>query len=143
MKQTSLSTLSAAALLALSATMTQAASLTFTVEQVKNDQGMVYLQLFKGEDNYEAGKAYTASIIPAKAGSITVSFHDLAPGDYAVRYYHDENGDGELQTNLFGIPVEGFGFSNNARGSFGPATFEQMKVNIGNVDLNNASTIQY
>ncbi len=138
-----LSTITASVLFASFASMTQAAGLVFTVEQIKNDQGTIYLQLFQDEASYKAGKAHTASMVPAQAGNITVSFNALMPGDYAIRYYHDENGDGELQTNLLGIPLEGFGCSNNAKGNFGPATFTQIKVTVGDADTTDTSTIQY
>jgi uncharacterized protein (DUF2141 family) len=45
----------------------------------------------------------------------------VVPGQYAIRLFHDVNGNGELDTNPFGIPIEPFAFSNNARGRFGPA----------------------
>jgi uncharacterized protein (DUF2141 family) len=38
---------------------------------------------------------------------MVISFKDLADGDYAVKLYHDVNNDNELDTGLFGIPVEG------------------------------------
>ncbi len=33
------------------------------------------------------------------------------------------NGDGEMNTNPFGMPTEPFGFSNNAVGNMGPASW--------------------
>ena len=44
---------------------------------------------------------------------LAVTFPDIAPGTYAVSVLHDENADGELNTGNFGIPLEGFGFSQN------------------------------
>jgi len=49
----------------------------------------------------------------------------VPPGQYAVRLFHDVNGNGQFDTNPFGIPTEPFAFSNNARGRFGPATWEE------------------
>ncbi|NJM99466.1 MAG: DUF2141 domain-containing protein [Phormidesmis sp. RL_2_1] len=40
-------------------------------------------------------------------------FEGLEPGTYAVSVLHDENGDNQLDTGMFGIPAEGFGFSGN------------------------------
>jgi uncharacterized protein (DUF2141 family) len=42
-----------------------------------------------------------------------VTFEDLALGTYAVSVWHDENEDNQLNTGSFGIPTEGFGFSQN------------------------------
>jgi uncharacterized protein (DUF2141 family) len=37
-------------------------------------------------------------------------FSDIKPGKYAIAVIHDENCNGELDSNLFGIPTEGYGF---------------------------------
>ncbi|MGC1308278.1 MAG: DUF2141 domain-containing protein [Phormidesmis sp.] len=47
------------------------------------------------------------------AAVLAVTFKDLAPGTYAIAVIHDENEDGELNTGIFSIPTEGFGFSRN------------------------------
>ncbi|HIE03040.1 MAG TPA: DUF2141 domain-containing protein [Thiotrichaceae bacterium] len=61
----------------------------------------------------------------AKAGLIRTQF-DLQVGKtYAIAAYHDTNGNEKLDENFFGIPKEGYGFSNNARGTFGPPSFEK------------------
>ena len=41
--------------------------------------------------------------------------------------YHDENGDGKMNRNFFGIPKEPFGFSNNVKPKFSMPTFEECK----------------
>ncbi len=67
----------------------------------------------------------------AVAGSMRVVFTDLPPGDYAVAAFHDADGDGELATNLLGMPTEGYGFSNGARGFMGPPRFDAATVTVG------------
>ena len=44
---------------------------------------------------------------------------------------HDENGNGELDANFVGIPKEPWGFSNNAKGKFGPPKWEDVQFSIG------------
>ena len=41
-------------------------------------------------------------------------------GSYAVALFHDENDSGHMETNLLGIPTEGYGFSNNPTLYLGP-----------------------
>lgn len=53
-----------------------------------------------------------------------MKFNSLKAGTYAIRYFHDENENGELDTGTFGIPTEGYGFSNDARGFMGPPSFD-------------------
>ena len=52
------------------------------------------------------------------------TFKDLPAGKYAIKVFHDEDDDDELDTNFIGIPSEDYGFSNNAKGNFGPASWE-------------------
>jgi uncharacterized protein (DUF2141 family) len=54
-----------------------------------------------------------------------VSFSGLPAGNYAVVILHDENDDHKMNTNFFGIPKEGCGFSNNVMGTFGPPSFSR------------------
>ena len=55
---------------------------------------------------------------------------------YAIRYFHDENNNDELDTNFIGIPKEGFGFSNDAFGKFGPKKFKEWLFEVsGDTDI--------
>lgn len=60
-------------------------------------------------------------------------FRNVPAGTYAVKIYHDENNDQKLNTNLFGVPEEKYGISNNVRGRFGLPGYEDasFKVNSG------------
>lgn len=84
-------------------------------------QGAVLVQLFNSESGYRSGAAIGAQRVAVSAATARVEFADLAPGAYAFRLFHDLDGDGRMNTNLMGIPTEPYAFSNNARGSFGPA----------------------
>ena len=120
-----------------------AQTLTVEISGIKNDQGKILLQLFDSNENYQSNKAYSANMIKAKKGIVSVTFNNLVAGEYAIRYFHDENDNGELETNLFGMPVEGYGFSNNAKADFGPAAFDDMKVTITDKNLVTHSAVQY
>ena len=120
-----------------------AQTVQFDIQAIKHNQGKLYVQLFKGEENYNAGKAYNAVIVKAKEGSIKVTFNDVEAGDYAIRYFHDENNNGDIDTNLFGLPTEGYGFSNNAKVNFGPPSYQQMSFQVAEKPVNNFSTINY
>lgn len=56
------------------------------------------------------------------AAQTALRFDALPSGTYAVSLFHDENGNGRLDTVL-GIPREGFGFSRNPPIRFGPPRF--------------------
>jgi uncharacterized protein (DUF2141 family) len=57
--------------------------------------------------------------------SLIVVFPGLDEGQYAVSVVYDQDSDGKMATGMFGIPKEPVGFSNNARGKFGPAKWKQ------------------
>jgi uncharacterized protein (DUF2141 family) len=85
---------------------------------LRNDKGNLMLQLFDQNE-----KVLKQDMTPIDKGRCSFVFEGLAPGKYAVRYYHDENLNGKMDTNLVGKPVEGYGFSNNVIGKFGPPPF--------------------
>jgi uncharacterized protein (DUF2141 family) len=49
--------------------------------------------------------------------------------------FHDENKDGELDTNILGIPSEDYGFSNNVSSWFGPPSWEKSKFPFNKKEL--------
>lgn len=67
--------------------------------------------------------------VPAREAAL-VRFEGLAPGEYALALFHDENANKKLDTFL-GIPREGFGFSRNPAVRFGPPAFRQAAFSVG------------
>ena len=106
-----------------------AADLTVTVEGIAQTQGTIMLGLFD-EASYDGDGAVNGAGLKVESDSVTVTFEGLEPGEYAVRLFHDLNDDGEMNTNPFGIPTEPFAFSNDARGRFGPAKWEDAKFTL-------------
>jgi uncharacterized protein (DUF2141 family) len=128
----------ATALLVVSAA-TPAANLIVIVGNVQQDSGEVMAGLFF-DHPADFPKSITKGMsTPAKErdaqGRLRITFSDLAPGNYAATVYHDINSDGKLTTNLMRIPSEPYGFSNNARGAFGPPSFKDAAFAIGEEDL--------
>jgi uncharacterized protein (DUF2141 family) len=74
--------------------------------------------------------AWSASA-PAQAGETTVAVKGVPAGTWAVLAWQDENGNNELDRNLIGIPKEPYGFSRDARGKFGPPSFEDAAIEVG------------
>jgi uncharacterized protein (DUF2141 family) len=92
--------------------------LEIVIQEISNNKGKIMLQLFD-----ENEKLLTQEMGLIEGNSCIFSISDLKPGKYAVRYYHDENVNGKMETNLVGKPTEGYGFSNNVTGKFGPPPF--------------------
>lgn len=99
--------------------------LTVKIAGLTSDSGSVMFALFNSSESFmDLNKAFRrdAKSISNKACQWVVE--DLPPGRYAISVYHDENGNSKLDTGLFGAPKEPYGFSNNARGKFGPPDWE-------------------
>lgn len=105
-------------------------SLTVTVEGVRSDKGRIMAQLMRSDDAKAKPKTLAGQAVPAANGKVILVFAGLPAGSYAVQMFHDEDGNGEMKTNMFGIPSEGFAFSNRAKASFGPPSFDVMKVDV-------------
>ncbi|MEL1265494.1 DUF2141 domain-containing protein [Pseudoxanthomonas putridarboris] len=108
-------TLSIAALVASAcAAQAHAADLTVTLRDVRVQTGVLKLALVDSQAGWD-GQAVPvrADGAPPRGDTATFVFKDLPAGAYAVMVTHDENGNGKLDTNLIGMPVEGYGFSNN------------------------------
>jgi uncharacterized protein (DUF2141 family) len=103
------------------------ASLDVEVTNLESDKGVLVVVLLDSAVQYDAGDSFFRSEekIPIRDGKASVSFEQIPYGTYAVKIFHDENSNGKLDSNFVGYPKEGFGFSNDAMGKFGPPTFEQ------------------
>jgi len=133
-------------LLSLSAiNIATAAEIAFSIDGVKNNNGKLLVALFKGETGHQSGKPAQYNAVAAKQGKVVVSFKEIKQGEYAIQVFHDENDNGKLETNLVGMPTEGYGFSNNAQPNFGPAKYSDMKFAVSNDDavIENSTTLIY
>ena len=100
--------------------------------------GTVMISLYNSETAYSGGEPVASKAIPA-FGPVVAVFETLPAGDYAVKAFHDVNGNGRMDTNPFGMPVEPYAFSNNARGNMGPAGWDRAHFAVNG---NTAQTIQ-
>jgi len=108
-------------------------TLVVEVEGLKDDSGKLHASLYASEDGFptKPEKAVAQADAPISGGKARVVFRGLPPGGYAVAAYHDENGNGKLDTGFLGIPSEGLASSNDAKGFMGPPPFEKARVEVG------------
>ena len=104
-------------------------SLTLTFETGAST-GAVMVALYDSQAAWSDGAPVRSARIDVAAGQRTATFDDLPDGDYGMKAYHDVNGDGTMNTNPFGMPIEPFAFSNNAVGNMGPARWGQARVTV-------------
>lgn len=106
---------------------------------LRSDQGKVQCDLFSApagfpKDPSKASAHFTSEGFHRRA---FCDFVGVAAGTYAVSVYHDENSNGKMDTNFVGMPREGVGASNNAKGHFGPPKFRAAAFSYtgGHLDL--------
>jgi len=102
---------------------TETGTLIVMVRGFINTDGQLKVGLFTGPANFPNLTPYRGEVKEISAREEIVTFENLPYGDYAISVLHDFNKDGKLDTNVFGIPTDGYGFSNNARDKYGPPTF--------------------
>ena len=99
--------------------------LTVRVTHLSNDKGRVAVALFASPDDFpKQERALLGRVVRIEQKRASVTFRDLRPGVYAVAVLHDENENSKMDFNLLGMPLEGYGFSNDASALFGPPSFE-------------------
>jgi uncharacterized protein (DUF2141 family) len=112
---------------------------------LRNNKGQVFCALYASaegfpKDGQKAIRRNTSSISDQKA---SCEFSLIEAGTHAVSVFHDENSNGKLDTNFLGIPREGVGASNDARGHMGPPKFDAAHFQFFGGRLNLKITINY
>src|SRR5688500_17794578 len=82
--------------------------LIVTIEAIREKKGSVLVGLFSTKDAF-LKKATYGKVVPVGDVVTEVVFENIEPGEYGISIIHDLNNNGELDTNTFGIPKEGFG----------------------------------
>jgi uncharacterized protein (DUF2141 family) len=119
----------------------EAATLTISFTDIEAPNGRIMLGLFEGADGYNGGKPVRGAAIEVSGTTASTVITGLAPGQYGAKLFHDVNGNGKMDTNPFGMPIEPFAFSNSAKGNMGPATWDAAAFEVKSGS--NAHTISF
>ncbi|TWT51274.1 hypothetical protein Pla22_40510 [Rubripirellula amarantea] len=106
-------------------------SLLIGVAGAANDQGEMKLAIYDSPESFndiDASKAKLSATI-VNGETVFLLPIEALPERFAVAVFHDENLDGELNRNRFGIPSERYGYSRDARGLTGPPKFSDAVIN--------------
>lgn len=113
------------------------------IPNIKNSTGNIACGIFESSEGFPTkflGSGQAIIIKKIKQKKAQCDFLDIPPGTYAIAVIHDKNMNGELDTNLLGIPTEGYGFSKTTIDEFGEPAFsaasfsyegQNMEVTIG------------
>ncbi|MEM7108368.1 MAG: DUF2141 domain-containing protein [Bacteroidota bacterium] len=103
--------------------------IVISIENIKSTKGVVIVALFDDEHSF-LKKVYRSKTISLSQAKKLIRFENVPEGSYAVSVIHDENENGELDTNWAGIPKEPFGFSRKTISKFGPPSFEDTCIQL-------------
>jgi uncharacterized protein (DUF2141 family) len=116
---------------ALSGTEALAADLTIRVENVLPAGGVLRLGLYDAalypDDN---SKPIASADVPAIGGETVVTLHGVAPGIYAIEAFQDVNANNKMDTTWMGLPLEPFGFSQDAKPFLSKPSFDDVKFTL-------------
>ncbi len=107
-------------------------TLKVIISDFKSNRGSVVVELFNKEKGFPKSPEKALKILsaPISKKMAVVVFENLPASEYAVSVFHDENNNKKLDTNFLGIPKEGVGASNNAKGHFGPPKYIDAKFSF-------------
>lgn len=111
------------------AAMTEAPSrLSLNLTGYEVETGQIMVALYAEGEKFDAeAKPFRDAKVRVSGPETSVVFNDLPVGEYAFKIYHDENGNGELDTDILGIPSEPYIFSNDASDPFSAPEWEESK----------------
>ena len=108
-----------------------AGTLEVRVTDLRSTAGNVMVAVVDSEAGWkDRAPAVAQLILPVREGEIAFTLDALKQGQYAIRVFHDQNGNGELDSNLLGMPREPWGFSNDATGAFGPPRWSDARFSL-------------
>lgn len=101
-------------------------------------KGNLHINIYNNAENFSiTGKEYRKKITKVNAKTQTISLGNMPNGVYAIMVFQDENHDGVLNKDFYGLPTEGYGFSNNFKSIIVAPSFYQTKFRLdGTQEIN-------
>jgi uncharacterized protein (DUF2141 family) len=111
-------------------------SLIVQITGFASDEGDCWFALDNSKEVYESEySVFIGKILPIINNEVFLKIDSLKYGNYAIKVFHDENRNEELDSNLLGIPTEDYGYSNNASAWFGPPSWEKAKFLLNQEEM--------
>lgn len=135
----------AAALLALLCSQPAlAADIQVRISGIRSANGFLLVDLHNQPAAFPEHPSAAFRKVRVKAApSVSFTIRDVPAGVYAISYIHDENGNGEMDNNALGIPLEGFGFSRDPAVKLRAPTFSEAAFNANNTGAVVSTRIRY
>jgi len=116
------------------------------IVNIRNSTGTIACAQFESPDGFPYEYLRLATnlmVIKIRKAQARCDFEDIPPGTYAMAVVHDENMNAKLDTNWLGIPTEGYGFSNDAKGVLGPPSYSAASFPYDGQNLDLTISLHY
>ena len=117
--------------LGIGSLQTKEYSVSITFHNLSSIKGKIALAVYQPSDDFLSDNPYRSAFITIDSEQ-PIFTTTLPRGVYAISLYHDENNNDQLDKSMLGLPQEGYGFSNDVMGLFGPPSFEKASFKINN-----------
>ena len=119
--------------------------LLVTVQNVHSSEGLIAVTIYPDDPDRFLVKHGSLFVerVPAKAPTTHLCVYVPGPGTYGVAVYHDADGNHKLNRTGLGMPLEGFGFSNNPTAAFGMPRFSEVRLLIGHSNTETRIRLTY
>ena len=110
--------------------MAATGQLRLEVRNIAKVKGQLLISIYNEAAGFpqDPEKAFATRVHPVSSATEVVVIKDLPYGTYAVAVAHDADQNGELNTNVFGVPKEDWGVSNNVRYYLKPPAFDECQI---------------
>lgn len=109
--------------------------LIIKINGLDSDIGKVRIAVSNSSESYYSKQFYKSITVEPKNKKCEAIIENVPYGEYAISCFHDQNDNNKLDRLASGIPTEKYGFSNNATGNFGPASYDDAKFNLSKKEL--------
>lgn len=103
-----------------------------TITGIESEEGQVLVAFFLDATGWPDadGPVFSRTEAAIRDGQAIAVVEDVPAGPFAVSVFHDTNDDRKLNSNVVGAPSEPYGFSADARGTFGPPSFDEARLEL-------------
>ncbi|MCX7954355.1 MAG: DUF2141 domain-containing protein [Bacteroidales bacterium] len=102
------------------------------ITNIRSTKGQIIIKAYKDNKSFQDNQPYSTYKVnknQMQKGTITITIN-LTPGIYGLALLDDENNNNTMDYNFFGIPTEGFGFSNYYLNKMAKPNFDEFKFTV-------------
>jgi len=115
----------------ISAGSVHGGTIAVELSEIETREGQIGIGLFNKPAGFpEVRQAFKSVFLSISRKTMQYTFYDVPDGFYAIAVFHDSNTNGKLDKNFLGMPTEGYGFSKNVTGAFGPPSFDDARIKL-------------